>query len=526
MVSQYVTDTLTTPQSPPARHGSPTRRERLVRHLRRNWPLLITAAFAVFWIFHRAIVQSVTVDEANTYLRWVEPPNDQWGANSNNHILNTLLIRLSVWCFGLSHLSFRGPALLGGLIYIAAVYRFCTLCIRYRLLSWAIFLAFVYNPILMDYLVAARGYALAMAFLMVEIYLLARLLLARKTLSERRLTRWMTFASVSAGLAFCANFSFSFAIGLVTLAIFLIVFRMQRRYGRMACVRLAAAAVLPAAAIAFFLAGSILAEMPKDQLIWGTHHLSEMWRELRIPYFAEYTEFNTALVNPLLAKPLKAVRFYFLWMLALLTAVYVVLLVRRWRVLEARDRSRLRLSGTLFAIFLSTVLAHWLQLKIFKVLLPLERTSLFFVLLMTAAVAALFSVRASGLTERISRGCAIALLTLMGFYSLGYLRDSFFNTWRGQADVAAAFPVAVSLSRQAGFKTVSTDPEYGAILNFYRSLYKVADVEFQDEFGKMATGKSIYLIGEGRFREFIASENLKIVYRGPTTDLVIAVRQP
>ena len=58
-----------------------------------NWLLILTASFAVIWIVHRAMVQSMTVDEANTFLYWVAPDSPtHWSSESNNHVLNSTLM--------------------------------------------------------------------------------------------------------------------------------------------------------------------------------------------------------------------------------------------------------------------------------------------------------------------------------------------------------------------------------------------------------------------------------------------------
>ncbi len=88
----------------------------------RNWSLIVTACFALIWIFHRAFVQSPTLDEANTFHRWVAPDSpSHWEPHSNNHVLNSTLMRLCIWLFGLSRMAVRAPALLGGVVYIGAI---------------------------------------------------------------------------------------------------------------------------------------------------------------------------------------------------------------------------------------------------------------------------------------------------------------------------------------------------------------------------------------------------------------------
>jgi len=124
------------------------------------------AVFALIWVTFRAHLQSVTVDEADSYLFFVAPDwASQWYPSSGNHVLNTILIRFFTWLFGLSHLTLRAPALIGGAVYIAAVFRLCLLMTEEEIFLWPLFVSFVYNPFVMDYMVAARGYGLAVGFL-------------------------------------------------------------------------------------------------------------------------------------------------------------------------------------------------------------------------------------------------------------------------------------------------------------------------------------------------------------------------
>src|SRR6185312_3671530 len=87
-----------------------------------------TALFAMLWAIARAAVQSITIDEADTYLAWVAGPSPaHWTPSSNNHVLNSISMRLTTSVFGPSHLSVRAPALLGAAIYIAMAWAMCAL---------------------------------------------------------------------------------------------------------------------------------------------------------------------------------------------------------------------------------------------------------------------------------------------------------------------------------------------------------------------------------------------------------------
>src|SRR5260370_34536046 len=101
------------------------------------------------------------------YLVWVARHDpSHWQGASNNHILNSLLMRLFTSVFGVSHLSVRAPALLGAALYIGAAYLLCRKLTPDLRVQWPVFVCLVYNPFVFDHLVAARGYALALGFMM------------------------------------------------------------------------------------------------------------------------------------------------------------------------------------------------------------------------------------------------------------------------------------------------------------------------------------------------------------------------
>ena len=116
-----------------------------------------TALFAMAWVFARARVQSITVDEADTFLAYAINPNlTHWVASSNNHLLNSMLMRLSVTLFGVSELAVRAPALSGAAIYLWAAWRLARNVSRESaVLEWALVACMAFNPFVMDFLVAA-----------------------------------------------------------------------------------------------------------------------------------------------------------------------------------------------------------------------------------------------------------------------------------------------------------------------------------------------------------------------------------
>src|SRR5271157_1468700 len=77
---------------------------------------------------YRAVTQSITTDEAFTYHRFVSQPfggllQPSDSNNANNHVLNSLLARVSIGLFGLSEFTLRLPSVVAGAVYLFAAYR-------------------------------------------------------------------------------------------------------------------------------------------------------------------------------------------------------------------------------------------------------------------------------------------------------------------------------------------------------------------------------------------------------------------
>lgn len=74
---------------------------------------------------YRAATQSITVDEATTYLTYVrEHWANVWSNyDPNNHILYSILAQLSVRAFHVSEFALRLPSVLAGFFFVIGVHR-------------------------------------------------------------------------------------------------------------------------------------------------------------------------------------------------------------------------------------------------------------------------------------------------------------------------------------------------------------------------------------------------------------------
>jgi hypothetical protein len=453
-------------------------------------PLILpgTAIFALLWAVARACVQSITIDEADTYLVWVARHDpSHWEAASNNHVLNSLLMRLFTSVFGLSHLTVRAPALLGAALYIFAAYLLCRKLLPGLRMQWPVLVCLVYNPFVFDHLVAARGYALALGFLMSMFAIAAYTRLDAAACA---------LCSVCAALAFAANFSFAFVNAFAMLAI--LIWACARTQAIRARVRLLGACVLPGLLVSIFLSVPAVLHWPRGQLGYGAYSLGEMFSTVAR---ASLYKLNPQIVNPMLYRLLELAKPFLL-------PALLALAVWQWA------RRRQTVCVVLLCILAATVGAHWLLLRLFRVPLPMDRTAIWMVPLLVLAIG-VAAVKRRGLT---------VMLYVMSFYFVLCLRLNYFKEWDWDADVNKIYPVLAWYNHTYGVRDVASNWQYGSSLNFYRVQ------SGRESFGEiesplqLPTGRSLYVLYYSFDEDFIKQQHLRVVYHAPNTQAVVAVR--
>lgn len=173
-------------------------------HSSRNRGIALLITLPVFvYALYRAGSLSFTYDECWTFLGYASA--DLWSIvtnahpAANNHILHSLMMKISSALFGDSEFVLRIPALVGMIIYVR--YAFGISKRLARRAWWVPFILLLFQPYLIDYFSIARGYSLAMGFMLGALFHLDRA--ARK---GRR--RSMIWTLVFAFLATYSNFTY------------------------------------------------------------------------------------------------------------------------------------------------------------------------------------------------------------------------------------------------------------------------------------------------------------------------------
>ena len=441
------------------------------------------------WLITRARLQSVTLDEATSYQLFAAPDWARcWYASSGNHVLNTILVRASTQLFGLSELTLRAPALMGAAIYIAAAYGLCVRISSEAAIRIPLFVCLVYSPFAMDYMIAARGYGLALGLLLEAVWAMS-------------VSRFAT-ASICVGLSFCANFSFAYIDAALILLSAVWAFGQTRNWGA------AFRCVLPGAVTAGLICGRTLMEWPKGELYYGAAGLREMWESI---VSATFDELNPHVMMPAL-EPAP------LWLGYLIAAV---LIWQTQRLVWAAQPLGLLLSRALAV----ALLCHWLAFRIMDVPLPMARTAIFFVPLALLLIGLGAALPAGSGFSALPRFVSVAALTLCALYSVGCLRLSHFKEWKFDAEVKETFQVLQNVRPRSMLSDAVIDWRYADPLNFYRESWHESGVPEFAWSEPHVEGKSAYVLYYPTAKDFIRKQSLHVIYRGLVSDVVVAVRR-
>ncbi|MFN9754025.1 MAG: glycosyltransferase family 39 protein, partial [bacterium] len=131
--------------------------------IRLLFALLITAVSVLNGT--RSVRQSLTIDEAMTFLSFSSKPLGEMFVyyDANNHVLFTLLSRGSYLALGDAEWAIRLPAVLGGVAFLVLLAGVLVRLLGESGTAVAAWVAVVSNPLLLDHLVAGRGYGLGLA---------------------------------------------------------------------------------------------------------------------------------------------------------------------------------------------------------------------------------------------------------------------------------------------------------------------------------------------------------------------------
>jgi hypothetical protein len=473
------------------------------------WVLRVAAAFALVWSVLRAAQQAITLDEADTYL-WFGGREAKfiWYPFPNNHVLNSLLIWLSTHVFGVSALTVRLPALLGAALYISVAYFLCRAITNRFALQFATLICLVYNPFVLDFFAAARGYSLANAFLMAALAIpVWHTRAGRKSVPVSS-----ALASTAIGLSFASNLSFAFVD---SAALLVIVIWAIRQRGPDSTLRIFGCCTLPAVVVSLGMCGYPIAHYPRKELWYGARSLREMTESL---VDASLYRLGGPLAN---SEALKSVG---RWLILALGVLCTFRLTLGSLDREFRRKAQARIAASVAGILILTLIAHYLAFRVAKLPLPMTRTGIFFLPLCTLLIAIVAASPAeSPLSRLLGHAMAGVFLCLAAHYLL-CLRYTYFREYEKAADLKEVYRVIERLNQAYGIQDFTADGAYRSPLNFYRAVSKTDKFPPLEGYpGMVPPGKSVYILHGSYYRAFMDEHKLVVVYRGRISQVVVAV---
>lgn len=248
---------------------------------------LILGSSILIYLVLRVFITPISDDEYLTYREHVKcdvftiitsgKPQVLWA--SNNHVLNTLLIKLSLWIFGEHDWAFRIHILLAFVVCYYFVYKLLSTYIESPARVFAYLGILFLNTYLLDFFSIARGYAISMAGYSAALYFFA------KYYSGETSTRNLIWTLVSLFIAVGSNFS-----ALYFLPLFGSLFLLQQFLGRREGYKILQLLLFQAGLLAIIaiVAVPLSKALASGVLIWGSGNFFQDSFVASVDYYMHY----------------------------------------------------------------------------------------------------------------------------------------------------------------------------------------------------------------------------------------------
>jgi hypothetical protein len=479
---------------------------------------------------YRAIHQSITVDEAFTFDYYIVNPFN-WILlvySTNNHVLHTLLCRLSVKTLGISELTMRLPSLLGGLLYLVFVYKLCRHLFRNQWTFLLAVAALTLNPFIMDYLSVARGYGMALGFFIAALYFVIRFFDDEPPADKR-----VTTGAILLGLSISANLIFLFPGAALAGMLTLLRLVNAKRDGLWKRLGWVTARVWLPLVITAGLFVAIPVSHQKDGTfrpdLYGKDTLIDTTRSVVGPsLFHQYGPYDPAATPANVERSIEIVtRWVVPFAVALVLAMAIPI---SWRWLRDRDLRRLGsldrtylLIGAVLAISLGMLIA---ARYIAGFLYPLDRTAIYLAALLTLEWMLLIEKGAA--LPRLGRATGLLAAAPMAIAILLFLRGfttSYYYQWRYDAGTQRIFQLLREDNRFSAGNPMRVGVTWmlDFSFNFYRHMYQADWMEKVMRTPPPEAGGYDYYVLLPENDEPTRKLGLRVIYRDPISGQELAV---
>jgi hypothetical protein len=430
---------------------------------------------------YRAAHQSLTVDEATTYLKFVSGPwRKLFGRyDANNHILSSVLIKLSVTLAGLSEFKLRLPSLIAGFFLTVGVF-WILKGVKSWPLRWAAFALVCLHPLLFDFSIAARGYSLSLVFFVWGLYFCM----------ERR----YALAGVLLGLSIAANLSILFPV----LALMLIVAAFERR------IKPILNLVVPALLLAALITYPSLRRAHKDDFYTGYPDLRVAVASLTATSLHARADRDGILGNRATAEHLGVI------------ALPIFLALSAGAAFFVKDRRQLIPFLTIVVTLIGLILARWL----FGVNYPADRTCLYFVILAPIA----WAVTGDAFANRFLHAVWLIPSLLLTVQFSTQLQTRYFQFWRVETDnkAIARLIQQACAGKPENSMSLAVSWMHQPTMEFYRRYLHIDALKPVERLDPTPlNGFDLYLLSWGDV-DRAKQAQLPVLFADPDTEVMLA----
>ena len=502
------------------------------KHYRLSAQVLLLFLFVV--CVYRAFTQSFVFDEALTWEHYILAPASAifHYFDANHHFLNSLLMRVSTSVFGVSEWSMRLPALAGAALYFTACYRLTRTAFGDSLTMLLALVLATMNPLVLDFMVAARGYGLALAF-----WMWAAAMLLEAFTRQSYKPGPMTGAGVALGLSVMANLVFVLpAAALAGLTLYFArkgpapvpareeiknAPALRTRGGHKKRKSAATPAVrsgvapwiwlaLGASAMAMvFLSTAPIDQMHAEHFYTGAANMKESLRS-----FASYSLNHSGPFEG------RAWLHYWIDAVAFVIAPLVVVAGLIFGILR-RNLLLIVTAGTAVFCGIALLLMHALLDRPY----PSDRTGLYFLPLVTLILVGLAHEWIRQSAWRAASFVAYALALLLAVEFLTEFNTRMFKVWEYDADTRALGDyLAAHRPQHQEIVRVGGSWQLEQSLSYYAVSHNWSWIELHKE--KPVAGFDYYALTPWERGTVEQQLGLKEIYRGPISGSALAVPQP
>lgn len=474
-----------------------------------NKLIFVISAFLFAYTGYRAVVLSITWDEAFSYLEFVRHeifiPEKYEQMHANNHFLNTWLNIFFVKIFDVSEWVLRLPSLIAHVLFLFFSFKLVK-NFENKWLVIASFLIINLNPYILDFFSLSRGYALSLGLMMASIYYLYVYFV-----NEFKM-RYAIYCCVAGALATLANFVI-LNYFVVSFGIILLVagYQFLKKSGKEANQNLFT--IVISSSIVFL-------------SLWFLVPIALKLKEAGALFYGGNTNFWTDTICTLTERcfyelpypPVFEVVAQGFVFLVLITAILFLI----FKTIKKTITSSVLFLGVLTSLILLCALSTVVQHHFLGTLLLIDRTAMFFVVLFNL----LFVFFINELTKQNKKAVYVSLFTnlFVVCHFIWAFNFHYVLEWKSNADVKqmiSDLKEVVEIPKEKTSIDICIPLSFDQPINYYRAVNNLTWIN-KVERGATANYSFDYLYLQPREFPSIEKDSLTILNIYPTTQNILA----